>query len=70
MIDEGEEDDAGEDEEEENEELTVELPDKNVNTKDAVLPNVLRDLVQKRRAVKDKMKSEKDPVKLQQLEIR
>jgi len=23
----------------------VELPDKNVNTKDAVLPNVLRDLV-------------------------
>ena len=46
------------------------MPDKNVNTKDAVLPNVLRDLVQKRRAVKDKMKYEKDPVKLQQLEIR
>ena len=67
MVDEGE--DNGEDEEE-NEEDTVELPDKNVNTKDAVLPNVLRDLVQKRRAVKDKMKSEKDPVKLQQLEIR
>jgi len=38
--------DAGEDEEEEeNEEDTVELPDKNVNIKDAVLPNVLRDLV-------------------------
>ena len=42
MVDEGE--DNGEDEEE-NEEDTVELPDKNVNTKDAVLPNVLRDLV-------------------------
>lgn len=38
--------DAGEEEEEEeNEEDTVELPDKNVNIKDAVLPNVLRDLV-------------------------
>ena len=59
-----------EEEEEENEEDTVELPDKGVNTKDAVLPNVLRDLVLKRRAVKDKMKTEKDPVKLQQLEIR
>jgi len=43
----------------------VELPDKNVNIKDAVLPNVLRDLVQKRKAVKEKMKNEKDPVKLQ-----
>jgi DNA polymerase elongation subunit (family B) len=40
------------------------LPDKNVNLKDAVLPNVLRDLVQKRRAVKDKMKTERDNVKL------
>jgi DNA polymerase alpha subunit A len=67
MVDEGEDD---ENEEEENEEDTVELPDKNVNTKDAVLPNVLRDLVQKRKAVKDKMKVEKDSVKLQQLEIR
>ena len=56
--------------EEENVEEEVELPDKNVITKDAVLPNVLRDLVQKRRAVKEKMKSEKDSVKLQQLEIR
>lgn len=35
----------GADEEEDNEEMDVELPDKNVNTKDAVLPNVLRDLV-------------------------
>jgi len=43
----------------------VQLPDKNVNLKDAVLPNVLRDLVQKRRAVKDKMKTERDNVKLQ-----
>lgn len=43
----------------------AELPDKNVNLKDAVLPNVLRDLVQKRKAVKDKMKNEKDAVKLQ-----
>jgi DNA polymerase alpha subunit A len=57
--------DEEDEEEEENEEDTVELPDKNVNTKDAVLPNVLRDLVQKRRAVKDKMKTEKDSVKLQ-----
>lgn len=54
----------------EEEEENVELPDKGVNTKDAVLPNVLRDLVQKRKAVKDKMKSERDPTKLQQLEIR
>lgn len=67
MVDEGEE---HVEDEEENEEDTVELPDKNAITKDAVLPNVLRDLVQKRRAVKDKMKHEKDPVKLQQLEIR
>jgi len=67
MVDEGEEDP---DDEEENEEDTVEVPDKSVNTKDAVLPNVLRDLVQKRKAVKDKMKTERDPVKLQQLEIR
>lgn len=43
MVDEGEEGNA--EDEEENEEDTVELPDKNVNTKDAVLPNVLRDLV-------------------------
>jgi DNA polymerase elongation subunit (family B) len=32
-------------EEDEEEEEQVELPDKGVNTKDAVLPNVLRDLV-------------------------
>lgn len=58
------------DEEEDNEEESVELPDKNTKSNDAVLPNVLRDLVQKRRAVKEKMKNEKDPVKLNQLEIR
>lgn len=56
--------------EDEEEEEQAELPDKAANTKDAVLPNVLRDLVQKRKAVKEKMKSERDPVKLQQLEIR
>ena len=55
---------------EEQEVEEADLPDKNVNLKDAVLPMVLRDLVQKRKAVKDKMKTEKDPVKLQQLEIR
>lgn len=43
----------------------ADLPDKSVNTKDAVLPNVLRDLVQKRKQVKDRMKNEKDQVKLQ-----
>ena len=53
-----------------NEVEDAELPDKNVNIKDAVLPNVLRDLVQKRKAVKEKMKNEKDSVKLQQLENR
>ena len=43
----------------------AEVPGSNVNLKDAVLPMVLRDLVQKRKAVKDKMKTEKDHVKLQ-----
>lgn len=55
---------------EEEEEEEAEVPGSNANLKDAVLPNVLRDLVQKRKAVKDKMKTEKDPVKLQQLENR
>ena len=48
----------------------ADVPGSNVNLKDAVLPMVLRDLVQKRKAVKDKMKTEKDHVKLQQLENR
>lgn len=39
-------------------------------TKDAVLPNVLRNLVQKRKLVKDQIKKEKDPIKLGQLDIR
>jgi len=38
--------------------------------KDAILPNVLRTLVQKRRLVKDQIKREKNPVKLGQLDIR
>lgn len=43
----------------------ADLPDKNdPNMKDAILPNVLRNLVQKRRLVKDQIKREKDPVKL------
>jgi DNA polymerase alpha subunit A len=33
-------------------ELDVELPDKNGQFKDAILPNVLRNLVSKRKAVK------------------
>ena len=37
------------DEGEYNEEEMVEIPKKNANTKDAILPNVLRNLVQKRR---------------------
>lgn len=43
----------------------ADLPDKkDQNMKDAILPNVLRNLVQKRRLVKDQIKREKDPVKL------
>jgi len=38
--------------------------------KDAVLPNVLRNLVQRRRIVKSEIKNERDPVKLTQLDIR
>lgn len=37
---------------------------------DAILPNVLRNLVQKRKLVKDQIKKERDPVKLGQLDIR
>jgi DNA polymerase elongation subunit (family B) len=47
------------------EENEVELPGKTANVKDAILPNVLRTLVQKRKLVKEQMKKEKDPVKLQ-----
>lgn len=59
------------DEEEANQEEMADLPDKNdPNMKDAILPNVLRTLVQKRRLVKDQIKREKNPVKLGQLDIR
>ena len=49
----------------------AELPQKTGTAgKDAILPNVLRNLVQKRRLVKDQIKKEKDPTKLGQLDIR
>lgn len=62
--------DNDEEEEDYNIDMDVELPDKNNQAKDAILPNVLRNLVQKRRMVKQQMKNEKDQVKWQQLEIR
>lgn len=52
------------------EEDTVQVPSGNAATRDAILPNVLKNLVQKRRAVKAQMKQEKDQVKYQQLNIR
>ena len=49
----------------------AELPEKTgTSTKDAILPNVLKSLVQKRKMVKNQIKGEKDPVKLGQLDIR
>ena len=62
----------GEDDEdeEEDEEDTVQVPSGMAATSNAILPNVLKNLVQKRRMVKAQMKSEKDPVKYQQLNIR
>ena len=49
----------------------AELPEKmGTSTKDAILPNVLKSLVQKRKMVKNQIKGEKDPVKLGQLDIR
>jgi DNA polymerase elongation subunit (family B) len=62
--------DGEEVEEEEREEDTVQVPSGIAATKDAILPNVLKNLVMKRRMVKQQMKSEKDPVKYQQLNIR
>lgn len=41
----------------------VQVPSGTAATRDAILPNVLRNLVQKRRMVKQQMKSEKDPTK-------
>jgi len=61
-------DDNGEPEEAE--EMTVKVPSGKAATRDAILPNVLKNLVMKRRMVKQQMKSEKDPVKYQQLNIR
>lgn len=43
----------------------VQVPSGNAATRDAILPNVLRNLVQKRRLVKQQMKTEKDPIKYQ-----
>lgn len=49
----------------------VELPEKTgTQTKDAILPLVLKTLVEKRKLVKNQIKAERDPVKLGQLDIR
>jgi DNA polymerase alpha subunit A len=56
----GEEEDASESEAEED---TVQVPSGTAATRDAILPNVLKTLVVKRRMVKQQMKAEKDPVK-------
>ena len=54
----------------ESEEEIATVPSGLAATRDAILPNVLRTLVTKRRAVKKQMKAEKDPVKKEQLNIR
>lgn len=57
--------DDSQDEDAINGEEHAELPQKTGTAgKDAILPNVLRNLVQKRRLVKDQIKKERDPVKL------
>lgn len=61
---------GGIEEADENIDEDVELPDKTLSRDTSILPNVLRNLVMKRKQVKDQMKKEKDPIKLQQLEIR
>ena len=49
----------------------VELPEKTgTGSKDAILPSVLKTLVEKRKLVKNQIKAERDPVKLGQLDIR
>ena len=63
----GEDEEASESEPEED---TVQVPSGSAASKDAILPNVLKTLVVKRRMVKQQMKAEKDPVKYQQLNIR
>ena len=43
----------------------VELPEKTgTATKDAILPSVLKTLVEKRKLVKNQIKAERDPIKL------
>ena len=43
----------------------VELPEKSGTvTKDAILPLVLKTLVEKRKLVKNQIKAERDPIKL------
>jgi len=55
----------GEEEEEE-----AAIPQGAARESDAILPGVLRELVQKRKQVKELIKKEKDASKLQQLDIR
>jgi len=57
-------------EEEYPDEEEAQVPTGTAATKDAILPNVLKNLVLKRRQVKQQMKNEKDPTKYQQLNIR
>jgi len=49
----------------------AELPEKTgTQSRDAILPMVLKTLVEKRKLVKNQIKGERDPVKLGQLDIR
>jgi DNA polymerase alpha subunit A len=48
----------------------VDVPDNTKHEKTAILPNILKMLVDKRRAVRTQMKSEKDKNKLEQLDIK
>ena len=53
------------------EEEEAQVPSGSAATCDAILPNILKNLVKKRKLVKQQMKQEKnDPVKYQQLNIR
>jgi len=53
------------------EEMNISLPDKdNPNLKTSILPEILKNLVEKRKAVKKQIKDEKNKEKLQQLDIR
>lgn len=48
----------------------VDVPDKTKHESDAILPSILKMLVEKRRAVKNQIKKEKDKGKLEQLDIK